>query len=68
MPVMQDANTVQSAQTFSKDFIAAGGLQLVLNVFQKDSIPNDVDYDIRQGCYMTALTISRYIKFNCSLF
>ncbi|KAF8763443.1 Ubiquitin carboxyl-terminal hydrolase 24 like protein [Argiope bruennichi] len=58
MPVSQDTNTVQSAQMFSNDFLSAGGLTLVLKVLQKDSIPNDVDYDIRQGCYLTALAIA----------
>lgn len=59
MPVVQDTNTVQSAQMFSNDFLSAGGLTLVLNILQKDSIPIDVDYDIRQGCYLTALAIAR---------
>ncbi|KFM65449.1 Ubiquitin carboxyl-terminal hydrolase 24, partial [Stegodyphus mimosarum] len=61
MSVTQDANTVQSAQMFGCDFLSAGGLQLVLNVFQKDSIPNDIDYDITQECYLTALAIARFL-------
>ncbi|CAL1268833.1 unnamed protein product [Larinioides sclopetarius] len=61
MPVAQDTNTVQSAQMFGNDFLNAGGLTLVLKVLQKDSIPNDVDYDIRQGCYLTALAIARFL-------
>ncbi|GFQ83735.1 ubiquitin carboxyl-terminal hydrolase 24 [Trichonephila clavata] len=61
MPVAQDSNTLQSAQMFSNDFLSAGGLSLVLKVLQKDSIPNDVDYDIRQGCYLTALAIARFL-------
>ncbi|XP_015922706.1 ubiquitin carboxyl-terminal hydrolase 24 [Parasteatoda tepidariorum] len=61
MPVVQDTNTLQSAQMFSNHLLSAGGLSLVLNVLQKDSISSDIDYDIRQGCYLTALAIARFL-------
>lgn len=61
MPVMQDAGTIQSARIFTEDFHSAGGLKLVLSILQKDSISHEVDYYIRQGCYMASLSIARYL-------
>lgn len=36
-------------------------MKLVLGVLQRDSMPPEVDYDVRQGCYLMALVIARYL-------
>ena len=60
MPTTQEAGAQQSARRFCEDFLNAGGLHLVVNVLQREAIPLDVDYEIRQGCYAIALQLLRY--------
>ena len=60
MPSMQeDIATQTSAQNFRESFLNAGGLSLVINVLQKDSIPQDVDEETRRGCYSICLQLAR---------
>ena len=39
----------------------SGGLRLLLNVLEKDALPLDIDYDIRQSAYLIALQLAAYI-------
>ncbi|XP_041474973.1 ubiquitin carboxyl-terminal hydrolase 24-like isoform X2 [Lytechinus variegatus] len=62
MPSMQeDIGTQTSAQNFRESFLNAGGLSLVINALQKDSIPQDVDDDTRRGCYSICLQLARFL-------
>ena len=46
---------------FAEDFVKSGGLRLLLNVLEKDALPLDIDYDIRQSAYFIALQLAAYI-------
>lgn len=59
MPSIRDAGSLSSARAFCEDFLAAGGLSLIVNVLQRGSVPAEVDYETRQGCYSTALQLLR---------
>ncbi|XP_046339329.2 ubiquitin carboxyl-terminal hydrolase 24-like isoform X2 [Haliotis rufescens] len=61
MPTGDDIGTRLSSQTFCDDFLAAGGLSLVVNVLQPESLPSDINYEIRQGCYSVCLQLARYL-------
>ncbi len=77
MPTRQQEPSHQFSHDFLKVFIRkntfsilsftiffnfqAGGLRLMLNVFEKDSLPIDLDYDIRQAIYVVALQIAGYL-------
>jgi hypothetical protein len=43
---------VEAAPKFSNDFLEAGGLRVILDVFQHDALPIDVNCDIRQSIYL----------------
>ena len=49
------------AQQFSHDFLNVGGLRLIFNVLERDALPMDIDYDIRQSAYLVALQLSAYL-------
>lgn len=57
MPTRQQ----EPSQQLSHDFLKADGLKVILSLFDKDSLPPDVDYDIRQSIYIIALQIARYL-------
>ena len=60
MPSMQeDIGTQTSAQNFRESFLSAGGLSLVINVLQRESMPSDVDEEIMRGCYSISLQLGR---------
>ncbi|XP_022244007.1 ubiquitin carboxyl-terminal hydrolase 24-like [Limulus polyphemus] len=61
IPTTCDATTLQSAQVFCENFLRDGGLRLVLNLLQPDSLLQDVDYYVRQGCYFISVQIARYL-------
>ncbi|XP_064607447.1 ubiquitin carboxyl-terminal hydrolase 24-like isoform X2 [Liolophura sinensis] len=61
MPTSYDLGVQHSAQSFCEDFLNAGGLSLVVSVLQKDSIPMEVDYQTRQGCYSICLQLARFL-------
>ncbi len=46
--------------------------RILLNVLEKDALPSDVDYDIRQSAYLIALQVLcfsfRHLHFACSLY
>jgi len=46
---------------FGEDFIKAGGLRILLNVLEKDALPMDIDYDIRQSAYLISLQLAGYL-------
>jgi len=67
MPVHAvDSNEV-TTQLFRRNFLAAGGLQLVVNVFKRTSLPQDVDIEVRQACYAIAISLARCVKFLCDI-
>ena len=57
MPIQRDAGTLQSAKTFCDDFLNAGGMGLVVNVVQKETAPQEMDYETRQGIYAIVLQL-----------
>ncbi|XP_063403289.1 ubiquitin carboxyl-terminal hydrolase 24-like [Mytilus trossulus] len=61
MPVTQDIGSKFGAQSFCEDFLNAGGLQLVVNVLQPESLAPDINYTIRQGCYSICLQLARFL-------
>ena len=44
-----------SSMRFGEDVVRCGGLRHLLNVLNKEALPLDVDYDIRQSAYLIAL-------------
>ena len=57
-----NSNTVSSnANKFAEDFVKSGGLRLLLNVLEKDALPLDINYDIRQSAYFIALQLAGYL-------
>ena len=57
-----NSNLVSSnANKFAEDFVKSGGLRLLLNVLEKDALPLDIDYDIRQSAYFIALQLAGYL-------
>lgn len=58
MPVDMPAN--QQGQ-FCEEFLASGGLSQIMQIFQADHFPADVEYEIRQACYSLALQLILYV-------
>ena len=57
-----NCNIVSSnANKFAEDFVKSGGLRILLNVLEKDALPLDIDYDIRQSAYFIALQLAGYL-------
>ncbi|EDO44319.1 predicted protein, partial [Nematostella vectensis] len=50
-----------AARAFKESFLAAGGLNIVVNILQKDMFPSDVDTEIRRGCYGICLQLARFL-------
>ena len=48
---------VEAAPKFSNDFLEAGGLRVILDVFQHDALPVDVNCDIRQSIYLVIIKV-----------
>ena len=48
-------------QQFPNCFLHNGGLRVVLGLFDKDSLPNDMDYVMRQSIYTIALQVARFL-------
>ena len=59
MPTIRDSATISNANSFCEEFLNCNGLSLIIKVLQRDSIPHDIDYETRQGCYSIALQILR---------
>ncbi|XP_064477292.1 ubiquitin carboxyl-terminal hydrolase 24-like isoform X2 [Ornithodoros turicata] len=57
MPANQDV----SSNLFCENFLKVGGLSHILKVLHRDSFHPDMDYNVRQGCYFTALQIARFL-------
>ena len=45
----------EAVPKFSHDFLEAGGLRVILDVFQHDALPVDVNCDVRQSIYLVRL-------------
>ncbi|GCB74652.1 hypothetical protein scyTo_0003743, partial [Scyliorhinus torazame] len=61
MPTSDDEMARNCAKSFCENFLKAGGLSLVVNVMQRDSIPSEVDYETRQGVYSICLQLARFL-------
>ncbi|KAH9492249.1 Ubiquitin carboxyl-terminal hydrolase 24 [Bulinus truncatus] len=61
MPTSEDSIIQASAQNFCMEFLHNGGLSLVVSVLQPESLPADINYEIRQGCYSICLQLARYL-------
>nr|XP_025960692.1 ubiquitin carboxyl-terminal hydrolase 24 [Dromaius novaehollandiae] len=61
MPTADDEMARNCAKSFCENFLRAGGLSLVVNVMQRDSIPSEVDYETRQGVYSICLQLARFL-------
>ena len=48
-------------QRFGQEFLKAGGLRILLNVLEKDALPVDIDYEIRQSAYLISLQLAGYL-------
>ena len=59
MPTAQDLGTKVSSQAFFEDFLNCGGLSVVVNVLQPESLQQDTNYQTRQGCYSVCLQLAR---------
>ncbi|MBN3302267.1 UBP24 hydrolase, partial [Amia calva] len=62
MPTSDDEMAKTSVKSFCENFLKAGGLSLVVNVMQRDSIPSEVDYETRQGVYSICLQLARWVS------
>ena len=60
LPVHEVDSRETSAQDFRQQFLRAGGLKFVINILQRNALPQDVDINIRQDCYAIALFLARY--------
>ncbi|XP_041648260.1 ubiquitin carboxyl-terminal hydrolase 24 isoform X3 [Cheilinus undulatus] len=67
MPTSDDEMAKSSSKSFCENFLKAGGLSLVVNVMQRDSIPSEVDYETRQGVYSICLQLARFLLVGQSM-
>lgn len=67
MPTSDDEMAKTSSKSFCENFLRAGGLSLVVNVMQRDSIPSEVDYETRQGVYSICLQLARFLLVGQSM-
>ncbi|XP_076009077.1 ubiquitin carboxyl-terminal hydrolase 24 isoform X4 [Genypterus blacodes] len=67
MPTSDDEMAKTSSKSFCENFLKAGGLSLVVNVLQRDSIPSEVDYETRQGVYSICLQLARFLLVGQSM-
>eukprot|EP00095_Tigriopus_kingsejongensis_P003305 maker-scaffold355_size198070-snap-gene-0.39 protein:Tk03305 transcript:maker-scaffold355_size198070-snap-gene-0.39-mRNA-1 annotation:"ubiquitin carboxyl-terminal hydrolase 24 isoform x8" len=61
MPTKHDNMMSSGAQQFSNFFVQAGGLELILNVMDRQALAPDVDYDLRQSIYLITLQIADHL-------
>ncbi len=61
VPTHAGAVPASAAQDFCTRFLDAGGLGVVLSVMDRNSLPPDVDYDIRQSSYLLALQLAYHL-------
>ena len=61
MPTQEEDGMRSETRQFCEEFLTNGGLSLVVNVLQPEALPNDINYEIRQGCYSICLQLARYI-------
>lgn len=60
MPISLEG-PINSNAHFCEEFLMCGGLSLITALLQKDSLPQEVDYEIRQNVYLITLQILRYL-------
>lgn len=57
MPTRPNSFLKVSSEHFSRQFLDAGGLKMILNILEKNSLPADLDPDIRQSAYHVTLQL-----------
>lgn len=60
MPISLEGTMNDSAR-FCEEFLMCGGLSLITTLLQKDSLPQEVDYEIRQNIYFIVLQILKFL-------
>lgn len=60
LPVHEEDSRETTAQDFRTQFLRAGGLKFVINILQKNALPQNVEIKIRQDCYAIALFLARW--------
>uniref|UniRef100_S4RRQ4 Uncharacterized protein n=1 Tax=Petromyzon marinus TaxID=7757 RepID=S4RRQ4_PETMA len=61
MPLSQDEMARDCARSFCEGFVQAGGLNLVVGVMERDTLPMDTDYETRQDIYSICLQLARFL-------
>ncbi len=61
LPTYAGAVPDSAAQDFCTRFLDADGLGVILSVMDRNSLPPDVDYDVRQSCYLLALQLAYHL-------
>ncbi|KAK8401660.1 hypothetical protein O3P69_001054 [Scylla paramamosain] len=60
MPISMEGTMNDSAR-FCEEFLMCGGLNLITMLLHKDSLPQEVDYEIRQNIYLIVLQILKFL-------
>lgn len=58
---LMPTNATDISHQFCQDFLECGGLRHILNVFEKDALPVNTDYDIRQSIYLVTLQLGAFL-------
>ncbi|EDV23143.1 uncharacterized protein TRIADDRAFT_27581 [Trichoplax adhaerens] len=60
MPVKSEERDSKT-DIFTENFFNDYGLEMVTNVLKPESLPNDTEHTVRQGCYMLAVRITCFM-------
>ncbi len=60
MPSVTNGNDATS-QIFKKNFMEAGGLKYVIDIFQNSTFPLNTNILIIQNCYVMALSLTKFL-------
>ncbi|KAK7081025.1 Ubiquitin carboxyl-terminal hydrolase 24 [Halocaridina rubra] len=52
---------------FCEEFLLCGGLSLICNLLKRDSLPPEIEYEIRQSVYLISLQILKYLLCGAAL-
>ncbi|KAB7497647.1 Ubiquitin carboxyl-terminal hydrolase 24, partial [Armadillidium nasatum] len=53
--------TMQFDSHFSDEFLSCGGLSILISLLHRESLPHDMDYEVRQSIYLIVLQLLRYM-------
>lgn len=51
--------TMQFDSHFSDEFLSCGGLSILISLLHRESLPHDMDYEVRQSIYLIVLQLLR---------